>query len=388
MGLGDWLKSLVALNVGEATARAGQAQAWPVQGQPPAGGPANYGGQGYAPQGFGNQGGPAGFGGQPVVPQPFGGGGFGMPAPAQPAPAVSSAASWQDDWGPCQPNALETFFVHQFEVDEAKNDPAKRAGLLRKFGYQDEAHYSRVHQTFLKHFGSGSPTDPLTDWTFDFSQARVIEAISGAKMKQMQMRMDDQAQANPQLLAPIEGVTIEEYAALSVEASSINQQNYAQEWAAVLARHNMDHAKYSRVQAGWNDRMAKDTTFVVNTAYGRAFNAQGAGQYGAAGAAGAAAMQATGQSGVLARPGGAEPVSFERYCEIQGAQTAWSKTGRDVNAMLRQVFQMNAMDWSNMSSYWMTKMMADMNMMNRYTQLTAQYEQKYSGPNPDADLSF
>jgi hypothetical protein len=135
-------------------------------------------------------------------------------------------------------------------------------------------------------------------------------------------------------------------------------------------------------------KMSKDTTATIATVYGRAFSSQGAGQYGAAGAAGAAAMQATGQAGVLHTAGGAEPVSFERYCEIQGAQTAWSKTGRDVNAMLQQAFKMNALDWSNMSSYWMTKMMADMNLMGRYTQLTAQYEQKYSGPKADADLQF
>jgi hypothetical protein len=375
MGLGDFFRSLFGGKAVDAAMRNAQAQMQAGQGginiQPPPGGVVNIGGQGDGVQNIGNAAYAVTRGGVSVLtndPNAVNG-----PTPGQ----------WQDDWGPCNYNDPEGFFLHHFELEEAYNDPQKKANLLAKFGYRDEAHRKRVETTFLKYYGSGDPNAPLAFWVFD--QNRVQQAMVGARMRQQQMRQDERLQSNPQLLAPIEGVTIEQYAAIAAQqARGLDQQQFA----ALLAQHGMDHARYDRVAAGWMDRMSKDTTATVATVYGRAFSTQGAGQYGAAGAAGAAAMQASGQSGVLHTAGGAEPVSFDRYCEIQGAQTAWSKTGRDVNAMLQQVFQMNALDWSNMSSYWMTRMMADMNMMNRYTQLTAHFEQKYAGPNPDADVSF
>jgi len=80
-----------------------------------------------------------------------------------------------------------------------------------------------------------------------------------------------------------------------------------------------------------------------------------------------------------AAPQGVQPssVPFETFCEIMGAQSAWSATGRDVNAMLKQVFNMTALDWSNISSYWTQKMMTDMNLGMRMTDLMMRAQQKY-----------
>jgi hypothetical protein len=60
-----------------------------------------------------------------------------------------------------------------------------------------------------------------------------------------------------------------------------------------------------------------------------------------------------------------------------GAQTAWSKTGKDVNAMLKQVFNMTAIDWSNASSVWMAKIMTDPNLSMRMMTLMQQGEAKH-----------
>ena len=72
-------------------------------------------------------------------------------------------------------------------------------------------------------------------------------------------------------------------------------------------------------------------------------------------------------------------MSFEKFCEIGGAMAAWSKTGKDVNAMLTKHFGMSAMDYSNVSMYFMQKMMADVSLLEKQAQLAAQYEQKYLG---------
>jgi hypothetical protein len=70
-------------------------------------------------------------------------------------------------------------------------------------------------------------------------------------------------------------------------------------------------------------------------------------------------------------------VSFERYAEISGAMAAWSKQGKDISAGLDKHFKMSAMDFSNISMYWSQKMMTDFSLIERLSQLTAQYEQQY-----------
>lgn len=183
------------------------------------------------------------------------------------------------------------------------------------------------------------------------------------------------------LLAPIEGVTVEQYAQLAAQrATGMSDQDFV----ALLAQHGMDLEKYGRVEKGWNDRMSADATAAVATAYGTAYASAGAGQFGAAGqAAGGFSTTAAGVTGQVAQ--GEAPIPFEKYCEIQGAQTAWSQTGQDVNAMLQATFGMNATDFANLSAFFMSQMTADPNMMQQYTELCAKYEAQYKGGGGGAD---
>jgi hypothetical protein len=61
-----------------------------------------------------------------------------------------------------------------------------------------------------------------------------------------------------------------------------------------------------------------------------------------------------------------------------GAQAAWASQGKDANAMLKQVFNMTALDYSNVSQYWSPKMMSDMNLAMRMSDLMMRAQQKYS----------
>lgn len=76
--------------------------------------------------------------------------------------------------------------------------------------------------------------------------------------------------------------------------------------------------------------MSKDTTATIATIYGKAFMQSGQGQYDGA----AQSAAATNWDGSAAA--GAEPIPFETLCEIQGAMSAWAKTGQDVNALLKK----------------------------------------------------
>ena len=293
-----------------------------------------------------------------------------------------TAANWQDDWGPLRKEQFEEFFFHHFEIEDAHNDPPKKAQLLQKFGYRDEAHFKRVERTFLKYYGDGSPNDTLETYYWG---SKATQGMMAGRMRQQQEKQKAQLAANPEMMAPIEGVTVETYAQMSAQqAKGLSQDQFV----ALLAQNGMDQAKFARISTGWIERMSKDTTATVATVYGKAFSSAGQGQFGAGGAAGGQALGSFEAGGAIAAPAGAEPCTFEKYCEIMGAQSAWSKSGKDVNAMLKTQFNMNALDWSNLGSYWSTKMMADVSYAMRMGDMMSHYEKQYAQPSADADLKF
>ena len=289
---------------------------------------------------------------------------------------------WQDEWGPLSQGQLDDFFFQMFEIEDNQPDPAKQKQLLQQFGYRHREQYEWVKLTFMKYYGTpsgGAVDDHL------FNSSEIQSRMMAARMKQTQSKQNTFAAQNSELLAPVEGVTVEQYAGIAArQATGLSMPDFQ----ALLAQNGMDQAKWDRVSGEWVRRMSMDTTATIATIYGKAFSGSGAGTYGAAGAAGAAAMNATGASGQMHTAGGAEPVSFEKYCEIGGAQQAWAASGKDVNAMLKQAFNISALDWSNMSTYWMTKMMADIGMMTRMTELQSFYAQKYASAKAGGDLQI
>jgi hypothetical protein len=122
--------------------------------------------------------------------------------------------------------------------------------------------------------------------------------------------------------------------------------------------------------------MSRDTTGAVATEYSKAFMTGQQGQFAAAGQANADVM-AQGQMGLSGPAASAEPVSFDKFCEINGAMLAWTKQGKDISAMLDKTFKITAMDVSTIGLYWNQKMMADLSMFEKQTALMGQYEQRY-----------
>ena len=270
-----------------------------------------------------------------------------------------------DEWGPLNPhqnpNALEDNWVHEQLLNEAIREPARHTSLLQALGYRDAMQRAMVHGTFRRHYDSFLSSD------------QGQQLITKAAMRAMNERMKYMTAAGAAggLLDPIEGVSIAIYGNLQVKQASVSQA----EFSSLLAQHQMDMPKWERVAKGWLDRMTRDTTGVVATEYAKAF--AGGGQYGGMGAA-AADNMASGQMGLQGPQAAAEPISFEKYCEIGGAMQAWSKQGKDVNAGLHKYFQMSAIDYSNVGMYWSQKMMADLSMFDRQTQLSNHDEQQYA----------
>lgn len=292
--------------------------------------------------------------------------------------------AWRDDWGPLaavgdRTKRLEEFVFHEQEFDHTRaTDPLAAEQKLLGFGYGSVGHFFRVRATVVKHYAT--PHGPSLDQSV-FDSQEFMNAGMKAAARQHESKMQATVNANPELLSPVEGVTVEKYAEIAARvAQSIPQDQLL----ALLAQNGLDMPAWQRVNAVWTDRMSKDTTATIATIYGRAFMGSGQGQYGAAGAA-AGNRQWDGSAA-----GGAEPVPFEKFCEIDGAMRAWSKTGQDVNAMLKQVFDMVAADYSNVSVWWMSQLTANLSRFNEYNAKVEAYEKKYSGPQQrhDQDISF
>ncbi len=293
--------------------------------------------------------------------------------------------AWRDDWGPLggkSTDALATFLYHETQFNMAQQGDADEGErVLLGFGYKSVGQFFRTRITMLKHFGSPHGNATIDMYVFD-SQEVMSASMKGAQMGH-QATMKATAAKNPEMLAPVDGVTVELYAQIAARMAmgGMNQQQMMQ----LLAQHGLDYATWDKAQKVWTDRMSKDTTATIATIYGQAFQNAGQGQYGAAGQAAAA----TGYDGTAAK--GKEPIPFEKLCEIQGAMTAWSNTGQDVNALLKKQFNMTAMDWSNASTWWMSQMTANVSMFDQYNQKCEAYAARYMSGAPKAkhdDIKF
>ncbi len=270
-----------------------------------------------------------------------------------------------DEFGPINPQsptALEDDLVHDQLLSEAMREPARYESLLKALGYRDAQQRAMVHATFQRHYEAFLMSD----------QGIALMTKSAMRAMNERAKYAVAAGAASGLLDPIEGVSLQIYANLQAKQAGAKPEAFQQ----LLAQHQMDQATWERVQKGWIDKMSKDTTGAVATEYSKAFMSAGQGQYGAAAQATAAAM-GDGVVGAQGPAANAEPMTFEKYCEVSGAMSAWSKQGKDISAMLDKHFKMTAMDVSSVSMYWSQRMMQDMSMFEKQSQLTTQFEQRY-----------
>lgn len=279
-----------------------------------------------------------------------------------------------DNWGGMNYNDLDEFMLRYFTVEEAKGegDPTQ---ALSQFGYKSKQEWLCIVCTFFRyHFGQGGKI-PRDGVDINFLDPAWMQAGYNARMRQQQAKQHQAMQADPNLTVPVEeGVTVEQWAAASarIAALATNPTAMAQD----LAQLGMDKAKYDRINAAFQQKMQGDTTGAIATIYGKALShAQGMqGGYGM-GAVDGSAQQL-----------GQEPVSMEKYAEINGAMSAWAEQGADVNANLQQVFGVAPAELSKYGAYWSTKFTSDIQLMQTYGDMLEKYSQRYSGPDFDDDL--
>ena len=162
------------------------------------------------------------------------------------------------------------------------------------------------------------------------------------------------------VLSPVEGVSLKDWA--RIQASLATGGNLDAQIAAL----GIDRAKWDRVSNEWMARMQTDTTMTVANEYGAAFTAGSSSAY----AGHAAHAASAGVAGDLS----AEPVSYERYCEIMEASSASAERGEDPIALLAS-FGLTPVDWGSIGMYWSKRTQQE---MTKYHALYVQYSEKYS----------
>ena len=155
----------------------------------------------------------------------------------------------------------------------------------------------------------------------------------------------------------------------------------------ILSKIGIDRAKWDAVSNEWMARMSRDTTVTIATEYGKAFSSAGQGMFASAAAAGVAGMSNPG-----ATDSQGPPITLEQWVEIMEAQNAAAQQGRDANQVL-QSYGMNALAWSNVSTWWSTHfaqnaMKNNGELHRRFSELQAHFQQRFAAPSADGDVNF
>ncbi|HEY1086409.1 MAG TPA: hypothetical protein VGE37_01900, partial [Archangium sp.] len=193
----------------------------------------------------------------------------------------------------------------------------------------------------------------------------------------------------PGMLDPIEGVSLQLYASIAAQQMSVQGPAFVK----LLAKHKLDEAKFARVSEAWMARMSDQSdpmaAAAIATEYGKAFSGAGTGQFGASAREASESMGINDKVAGKNVKGASGSMTFDRFVEVMTAQSCWAQQGKDANVMLKKVFGMNAIDWSNASAHWSQRMATDVKLMSEeFPRQQEKYTAKYSAgvEDPDADL--
>ncbi len=283
---------------------------------------------------------------------------------------------FKPDFADWDPHDWDTFWDRRFALEAAQEqgDEAYEAKLA-EFGLRNQNHWYRVRETFTVHYQKDEA----------FQQAGY-----NARGRQGKLMMQNAAAATGgKLLEPIDGVDVKTYATIQARMTQAASGGVATV-GKLLAEYSLDDARWQAIDAGWQKRMQEQddpmASMALMSEYGMAFAAAGQGQYGAAAAAASGGVGMHGAVGEA--PSGGEPCTFERYVEIMTAQGCWCEQGKDVNALLKQVFNMTAMDWGNLGAYWSQRIGADYTLALKIDEIQQRYKAKYgAGGGADDDLT-
>jgi hypothetical protein len=272
------------------------------------------------------------------------------------------------------PDDEEAFFhavLHMESEGQFGGTDESRAEIMQTYGIRDRSHWQVVKESvyalLIRKYGS---------------MEEVGQREMNWRMGQMQNHMQQQVakQAASGGFEPVEGVTLEAWAAMN--ASIVSGANLDD----LLKGAALDKARWDRASAEWNARMARDTTFAIATTYGNAFQAASQGKYAQYAREAAAARAANRE---LAMD---PPMSLEQYYDIMFEQSYAGKQGRDPVAALKSC-GLTIVDWTDVSTFmgyffYRTAVRRQPEYEAILKGVAAKFAAKYPGVKPDVDISF
>jgi len=272
------------------------------------------------------------------------------------------------------PNTDEENFynavLHMESEGQFGGTDESRAEIMARYGIRDRSHWHTVKESYYSllanQYGGNEVSQREMNWRQGQMQRHMMGQVSNMQAKGG--------------FEPVEGVTLEQWAALN--AAIAGGQNYED----VLRGARIEKGRWDRCSAEWNARMARDTTFAIAQIYGNAFQAASQGKYGNY------AREAT-----AARAGNRElnmqpPMSYEDYYDILIYQAYGSKQGKDPVTVLKER-GLSIVDWTDLSTFmgYLFNRDAQRNW-NWYQDIHQRVEAKYAAQNPgvkpDLDIQF
>ncbi|MCW5808527.1 MAG: hypothetical protein KIT31_39620 [Deltaproteobacteria bacterium] len=227
----------------------------------------------------------------------------------------------------------ETSFFHAVLHMESEGQfggtDESRAEICARFGIRDRSHWQLVKDSnyamLVRKYGS---IDEVSQQELNWRQ--------GQMQHHMQSQMQQVAASGG--FTSVEGVSLEAWAALN--AAIVGGANHVD----LLKGAGLDQGRWDRVNAEWNARMARDTTFAIATVYGNAFQAASKGRFGDYAREAAAARSQNRD------PSCEPPIAWEQYYEILLEQKYADKRGVDPVESLR-ASGLSIVDWTDLGTF-------------------------------------
>jgi hypothetical protein len=295
---------------------------------------------------------------------------------------------------------LGKFFQAQAEIQatepgrddtaaERAKKQARRADLFRKYGIRDEKHWSKENDVAMRYSwtkkaqriyggeqmildmrrGAGQG---MTAQEFRAHNREVKEA-SEAALERIKLIHDESA-FDQALLAPIDGVSLEKYAAAANAAIF-----YDDDFAAVAKETGINKQRFEALTEKWTERMRSDPTQILMMRYGGHLMAAARGRFAASGKDLGRSMI---ERGPLAGP---EPIPFEKWVEITeyyGSKSGEIKGPADVTRILKP-YGLTFYEWNIASNWWGRKRTLamegdDPQFLSRWAGLREKYRRQFA----------
>jgi hypothetical protein len=270
-------------------------------------------------------------------------------------------------------NDEESFFhavLHMESEGQFGGTDESRAEIMHQRGIRDRSHWQTIKESCYSVLAQKYGGNEVSQREMNWRQGEMQKHMTGQVAK---------AQAGGGFAA-VEGVTLEAWAALN--AAIVSGGN----WEDLLKGARIEKARWDRVSAEWNARMARDTTFAITTVYGNAFQAASKGKFGDYAREATAARAANRELSMQ------PPMTYEQYYDILIDQAYAAKQGKDPVESLK-ARGLTIVDWTDLGSFmgYLFNRDAQRNWPS-YQAIHQRVEAKYAAQNPgvkpDVDISF